>query len=285
MTAGVFLLVILAAFCHAGWNFTARKASGNLAAIWLGLWLGCVSIVPIILVIFISKDTGGFQNMGAYACIISTGLIHALYFGLVSVAYEYGEISLVYPVSRGSGIALTAALGWFLLNEKVSFIGACGIGIISLGVLSMGFLAYRHEGKTRSVLLSLGTGLSIVAYSLIDKVGVSYVSPIVYIWLMFLIAAVVLTPVVMRRYREKFTETLKKNIGYAAIIGLGSMGTYLMILFAFTIGPVGYIVSVREFSVVLGALSGAVFLNEKLTAGKLVAITAITIGMICIKAG
>ncbi len=283
MTLYIFLLVIFSAFCHATWNFAARKAAGNLMAIWLGLWIGCAVILPAAIGVVILNGMCAAAELPAISCILATGLIHIVYFRLLAAAYEEGEISLVYPIARGSGIALTAILASFILQEHLTPLGALGIGLVCLGIFSLSTATRRRAEDVKAIRLALGIGASIVAYSIVDKLGVSYVHPIVYIWSMFLIMAVGLTPLLIRRYRGKLWQTARQYKGYAAIIGIGSAGTYLMILFAFTRGPVNYIVAVREFAVVLGALAGIVFLKERLTLVKVVAICVIVIGIIAIK--
>jgi uncharacterized membrane protein len=285
MTLYIFLLVIFSAFCHATWNFAARKAAGNLMAIWLGLWIGCAVILPAAVGVVIHDGMRTLAELPAISCILATGLIHIVYFRLLAAAYEEGEISLVYPIARGSGIALTAILASFILLEHLTLLGALGIGLICLGIFSLSTATHRRAEDVKAIRLALGIGASIVAYSIVDKLGVSYVHPVLYIWSMFLIMAVGLTPVLIRRYRGKLWQTARQYRGYAAIIGIGSAGTYLMILFAFTRGPVNYIVAVREFAVVLGALAGIVFLKERLTLVKVLAIGVIVIGIIGIKLG
>jgi drug/metabolite transporter (DMT)-like permease len=285
MTVSVFLLVLFSAFCHATWNFAARKAAGNLMAIWLGLWIGCAAILPAALGIIIHDGVHTIAELPGISCIIATGLIHSVYFRLLAAAYAEGEISLVYPIARGSGIAFTAILAGLLLQEQLTLLGALGIGLVCLGIISLSRDAHRRADEAKAIRLALGIGTSIVAYSLVDKIGVGYIHPVVYIWSMFLIAGVTLTPLLVRRYRVRFAKEARQNIGYALIIGVGSVGTYLMILFAFTMGPVNYIVAVREFAVVLGALAGVVFLKERLTPMKALAICVIVIGIIGIKLG
>jgi uncharacterized membrane protein len=283
MTLYIFLLVIFSAFCHATWNFAARKAAGNLMAIWLGLWIGCAVILPGVIGVIIHDGMCATTQLPAISCILATGLIHIVYFRLLAAAYEEGEISLVYPIARGSGIALTAILAGFILQEPLTPLGALGIGLVCLGIFSLSTATRRRAEDVKAIRLALGIGATIVAYSIVDKIGVGYVHPVLYIWSMFLIMAIGLTPVLVRRYRGKLWETARQYKGYAAIIGIGSAGTYLMILFAFTRGPVNYIVAVREFAVVLGALAGIVFLKERLTLVKVVAICIIVIGIIAIK--
>jgi uncharacterized membrane protein len=285
MTAYVFLLVIFSAFCHATWNFAARKAAGNLMAIWLGLWIGCAVILPAATGLIIYRGIHATMQLRGLVCICATGLIHSVYFRLLAAAYEKGEISLVYPIARGSGIAFTAILAGLLLQEQFTLVGVIGICLVCSGIIALSREAHQRVDDRKAALLALCIGASIVAYSLVDKIGVGYIHPIVYIWSMFLIAGVTLTPLLVRRYYSGFAKEARKNIGYALIIGIGSVGTYLMILFAFTRGPVGYIVAVREFAVVLGALAGIIFLKERLTVAKAVAIGVIVIGIIGIKLG
>jgi len=283
MTSSVFLLVIISAFCHAAWNFTARKAAGNLVAIWLGLWFGSTLVLPYVIGIVVHKGLPETVPVQAIRYIIATGLIHAVYFRLLGAGYEHGEISLVYPIARGSGIALTAVLAGLLLKEAFTSLGVIGIGLISVGTISLSADIRRKADQTKAVALALCIGVSIVAYSLVDKMGVRYISPVVYIWSMLLIAATAMTPFVMKRWRGMLGQKARQSFRDAAIIGVGSAGTYLMILFAFAMGPVGYIVAVREFAVVLGALAGFIFLKERFTIRKMVAICIIVIGIISIK--
>jgi uncharacterized membrane protein len=212
-------------------------------------------------------------------------LIHSVYFRLLAAAYKEGEISLVYPIARGSGIAFTAILAGLLIKEQPAFLGALGIGLVCSGIISLSTGTHKRADDAQAARLALGIGASIVAYSLVDKIGVSYIHPLVYIWSMFLIAGIVLTPLLLRRSRGQLWQVAKQQSGYAAIIGIGSAGTYLMILFAFTRGPVNYIVAVREFAVVLGALAGIIFLKERCTMVKAVAICLIVMGILAIKLG
>ena len=296
MTLSVFILVLISAISHAAWNFAARKAAGNLVAMWLGLWIGCALVLPGVIGVVVYKGLPETVSAPAIICTIATGVIHAAYFRLVATGYEHGEISLVYPIARGSGIALTAILASLFFKEYFALLGCIGIGLISTGIMTLSLAARKtiqEKGPLEAtsslptppsvIKLALATGATIVAYSLVDKIGVGHVNPVVYIWCMFLLAAVFLTPFVVRRYRSKLRQTARQYLGYAVVIGAGSIGTYLMILFAFTMGPVGYIVAVREFAVVLGALAGMIFLKERFTIPKVIAILTIVIGIMCIK--
>jgi drug/metabolite transporter (DMT)-like permease len=285
MTIGIFTLVIAAALFHALWNFVARKVKGNLVIIWLALFAGCFALLPGIIVLAGLGRISLQVPATAVGYIIATGLIHGAYFNLLARAYERGEISVVYPILRGSGIGLTAILASLILKEEISAIGLTGIGLVFSGILLMGIPFLRRGAEADQYRLALCIGVSIAAYSLVDKVGVGKMTPVLYIWFMFLIAAAVLWPAVMKRHRGEVLHTARANPGHITIIGIGSIGTYLMILFALQLTPVSYIVAAREFSVVIGTLLGVVLLREQMTTLKAAAIVFITLGLLFIKAG
>ena len=111
---------------------------------------------------------------------------HTIYFWLLARAYKFGEISIVYPIARGSGIGLTGFLGWLILDENLNLPGIIGIGSICLGIFCIAFPLVKQTNSVKKGLISaLGVGATIVSYSLIDKVGVNIVNPIVYIFGMF----------------------------------------------------------------------------------------------------
>ena len=284
MESGVFVLVLLSAVGHAGWNLAARKVSGNFVVLWLSAWTGALALTPVVLVVAFRAASWSWTPVGV-ACVIATGVIHALYFIALARAYSSGEISVVYPIARGSGIGVTALLAWMLLSEEVSLPGALGIGLVFVGILVMGAPAFRRQGNVEGLRLALTVGLTIPAYSIIDKVGVSLVHPIVYIWFMYLLSALCLWPLIHWRHRGQAMGVWQQHRNYVLVIGLGASLTYLAILFAYQLGPVGYIAALREVAVVIGAVLGIVFLKEEVSLAKLVAVAAIAAGVICIKLG
>ena len=281
MSTEVWGLVLTAAVGHALWNFAARKVAGDAAVMWLSVVVG--ALVAVLLCAY-TWWQGAPQTLSwrGGLCLLATGIIHGLYFALLAAAYEHGEISLVYPVARGSGVGLTALVAWLVLDEDISPLGASGIALVLAGIFCLGAPALKHQ--TRGLQLALGVGLTIVCYSLVDKIGVGYVQPLYYIAGMWLIGTLVRAPWAVRRYRAGLLTAVRVHWPTIALIGVASLGTYLLILYAYTQGPVGYIVAVRESSVVLGALLGWCFLRERLTLLKATGILAIVAGLVLIKA-
>ncbi len=288
MSTELFVFVLLSAVLHATWNFVARQNAGDLTVFWWSLWISGLVLLPFVAGVAVSQGTAGFLAMMAdgWLYVVATGIIHSFYFLLLARAYQHGEISLVYPIARGSGIGLTGFLGWLLLGESLTLYGVSGIALICIGILSMGIsIVGRARDARRGFVSALGVGATIVSYSLVDKVGVSVVHPVVYIFGMFMLSAALVTPLVAVRDRGRLWRKLAETWRAAALIGIGSTAAYLMILFAMTVGQVGYIVALREFAVVLGAVLGFVFLKERITPLKVGSVVMIVAGLVFIKFG
>lgn len=279
MTEFTLAIVLLAATFHALWNFAAKKVAGNLSVLWLGICAASVLSWPFALSVYRPEEIA----LGSLACILATGVIHAFYFGLIAKAYQSGDISLVYPVARGTGVAGTGLLASLWLRESLALIGAVGIVAICLGTALLGSGPHSHREGFTAYLYALAVGLTIALYSVVDKLGVGLVHPIVYISSMFTLTALALLPYMSRRRRSECREALEQFKPYIGVIGAGSIGTYLMILFAYRLGPASYIVAVREFAVVIGALLGVIFLHEQMTPRKVAGMVAIVVGIILVK--
>ncbi|MBM3265733.1 MAG: EamA family transporter, partial [candidate division Zixibacteria bacterium] len=222
MTSSLFLLVLTAGVLHAVWNFVARRASGNLAIFWWSMWVGGLSMTPAIAWIGAERGADTLLDMlsKGYPCILATGTIHTFYFMLLGRAYRDGEISVVYPVARGSGIGITAFLGWLLLDEPITSTGLVGILLVSGGILSLGVNVVRLNPQAiHGFKSALGVGATIVGYSVIDKFGVQIVHPTLYITGMFLITALLMWPTVHTRFRGQLSGTLRS--GWRSILLIG----------------------------------------------------------------
>ena len=279
MTGLTFAMVLVAATFHALWNFAAKKVSGNLSVLWLGLCAASVLSWPFALSVYRAE---ALTSVGM-ACMLATGVIHAVYFGLIAQAYRCGDISLVYPVARGTGVAGTAVLAWLWLRESLTLVGVMGIAVICLGTALLGAGQRSHRDGWMAYLYALSVGLTIALYSVVDKLGVGIVHPIVYISSISTLAALILFPYIVWRRRLECRHALYQYKTFIGLIGLGSIGTYLMILYAFRLGPASYIVAVREFSVVIGALLGVILLHEQITLKKVVGMAAIVAGIVLVK--
>jgi len=279
MSTSLLLIILLAALIHAIWNFFAKKTGGSLTVLWLGAMVSTLWMTPIAVGVQAGRS---FSMHGLYIALVS-GCVHTVYWWSLAHMYRRGDISLSYPIARGTGV-LGAALGSTLfLHEPLSLAGAAGIALVCAGVFALGFQRRIEPVRTRVVLLALLTGLSITSYVLLDDHGVNYMAPPVYLAIETGVGVLILLIVGWRRLRASASKAYRRYERTVWIVGFGSPLTYLIILYAYSRGPVGYVVAAREFSVVFAALLGARFLKEHISARRWAGIILVAGGMVMIK--
>ncbi len=286
MSGLALTIVLTAAFLHAGWNYLLKKSQKKIVFIWWFLLIALVIYFPMFLY-FWPKTIISAQG---WTCVAATGLLHFLYFWFMGGAYERGDLSLVYPLSRGSGPLFVPFFAVVLIHEQISLFGAFGIALVIFGIYLIHltsfsiqsflepFLALRGGGS----LWALCTGGTIAAYSLVDKVGVGFVHPPVYIYLMLAITWLLLSPYVLAKKRMWLKKEWIINRYTILVVGVLVLGTYLIVLFAMQMTKVSYVVAVREVSIVFSTLYGTICLKEKHGSQKLAGACFITLGVVSI---
>lgn len=281
MPLQAFILVLISTVLHAAWNFAVRKASGSLAVLWVGKWFAVALCLPAVCYFPLETDAVA----AAWPFMAATGLAHTVYFLMLAKAYEEGEISVVYPLARGTGVGGTALAAWILIDERLTIPGMTGIATVLLGIILLGVADLRTPKNRRSIAYALLVGATIAVYSVVDKQGVSHIHPVHYVFALFFIPGVLLSPYVLLRHRPAVVRTWHGLKRYALWVGPGSMVTYLLVLFAMRVGKISYILAVREFSVVIGAALGVLFLGERFGWHKAAGIAAIVLGLTLVKLG
>lgn len=291
MNLPIFLLALSSGALHAVWNFFSKKKSDELPVMLMGVWLANITLLPFSLYIIAQE---GF-SMGIFSFAIISALSDIAYYFCVMYSYREGELSMMYPVARGTGVVLVAIFSMIIFQEQIAFQAVIGIALVIAGIFSCaikeGFSRKVLADSVKSMKYAFLLGCTVVVYTLIDRAGVQQYNPILYLNLTGVISAAILSPVVLKKDLrtvkgiKKFFQTEGK---YAAIIGYGITGSYLIILFiyaCFAEAKTSYITPIREFSVVIGAILGFVFLNEKITLNKIIGIVTILLGVIMIKIG
>lgn len=261
------LLVIASAFIHAFWNMLAKRAMDKVSFLWWALTLS----LGIFTFFFFAL---GYHHVSipskGFLFIFCSAVLHALYFTSLGFAYDRGDLSLVYPIARSAPIFVLMWAIW-LLGEKLSIPGILGILIVVFGTYIIGFptlsITYLVRPiillKDRSYQLAWLTALIISLYSVNDKVGVHYVPPFSYLFLLTVLMCFVGVPFVVMRKKEMFFREWTRN---RKPIILGSIlipSSYLLILYAMTISEVSYIVAIRQSSTVFAVLMGSHILKEE----------------------
>ena len=281
MSGSAIALVVCAAVLHAIWNALAKRAENQFAFLWSSVSLATLLLLPIGLV----RLSGEGAPMAGLPFVASSVGIHALYFWALGRSYRHGDFSRVYPMARGLGVAIVPLIALPVFGERLSWLGSLGIGLIVLGIVTLG----RNPSQARSAGGRIGagtawaivTGLTIAGYSLVDKAGVARLHPIPYIALMGLGLSVVLSPVVLADRRALVHEWRRRwrTILIASAMNLTS---YLLVLFAFRLSKVGYVVASRELSILFSAFIGSLWLGEGRLAPRLAGASVVLAGVICV---
>jgi len=191
-------LVVCAAVLHAIWNALAKRADNQFVFLWSSVSLATLLLLPFGLVRFPFEGTAA----AGLPFVAASVAIHALYFYALGRSYRHGDFSRVYPMARGLGVALVPVIALPVFGERLSWLGALGVGLVVLGIAALSVIpsavpASAATGIGAGTVWALVTGLTIAAYSLVDKAGVARLHPMPYIALMGLGLSVLLAPVVL----------------------------------------------------------------------------------------
>jgi drug/metabolite transporter (DMT)-like permease len=282
-------LVLLAAFTHASWNLLAKQAQDKLAFLWCALLVSSIVFLPLGLWLALSRPV----SMLGWSIVVVTCVLETAYFWALSQAYRFGDLSLVYPVARGVGPLLVPLLGVIVLGERLAWLAVVGIALIVLGVVVSHLPSLSRSGlrtlagalTQRGTRYALLTGVCIAAYSIVDKVGVSLVPPLLYAYCVHIGSALGLAAIVLGRNRSAIFTEWQRNRGNVAVVGILSPLTYVLVLSAMTFTPVSLVAPAREISVVIGALLGAVVLHESYGQERLLGSAFIAAGLVLLVAG
>ena len=285
MSIGVLSLVLAAAFAHAGWNFLAKGAEGGAAFVWLAALIGTLIYLPVVAIVHAS--TSGQFRLEALGLMAGSGVLHSVYFVLLQRGYATGDLSLVYPLARGTGPLLSGAAAIAFLGERPSALALAGALTIVAAVLS--FVVRPgdslRQGTGAAIAFALGTGVAIAGYTLWDKhaVGSAGLSPVVYNWGSQLVVVLILTPNVLRGHRLRAVWSGSR--GRALGVGILSPLAYVLVLYALARAPVSVVAPARETSILIGTLLGTTVLAEGDTKRRMITAGAILLGVIALALG
>ena len=286
MTSFALLLILGAAFIHATWNFLNKHAAGHATFTWLVALLSALLYAPATITVIEVWEIE--ISSVAVGLITGSAALHTAYFVLLNQAYRVGDLSLVYPMARGTGPLLAAIAAILFLGERPSLLAVIGALLIVGGaiVLTTNPARLRQKEARDAVMFALVTGLFIAAYTLWDKQSVSRfgVSPIVLDWGANVGRALFLTPVALK-YPDhvvvEWREHTYEAIGCAVLIPLA----YILVLTAMRFTPVSYVAPAREISILIGTAMGTRFLGEPDARRKLAGASAMVLGVVGLATG
>jgi drug/metabolite transporter (DMT)-like permease len=289
-------LVLAAAIAHASWNLFGKQAASTGAAFFIWLIAVCVTAgyLPVVAITWLV--THPHLNGMNWLFLAGTGVLHAGYFLFLQLGYRLGDLSLAYPIGRGTGALLAALAGIVLLGERPGLVTAAGIAAIIAGVVVLGMparlttagqiSAARDPASRAAIAFACTTGVFIACYTIWDKyaVAIIHTEPVLQGYAGFPVMALVFTPIVLRdrqRLAQVWRSFRPQVIGAALLSPLA----YMLVLIALSFTAVSVVAPAREVSVLFGVMLGRRLLGEGNLARRLAAAAAIVAGIIAVAVG
>ena len=272
--------VLLAACTHATWNLAAKRAASSNHFVWMYSALSVCLYTPI--VIWIVWTTRPQFQLIHWLALSATAVLHIGYSLMLQAGYRASDLSLVYPLARGSGPLLSFFLAVFILGERITWISVAGVLLIVSGiVLVSGMLNESHKAPRAGILFGIGTGMFTAAYTINDgwAVKVLMISPFIIDYSGNLVRMLVLSP---RAWFDRATvqREMREYARPVAIVSvLGPLG-YVLVLFAMQIAPISHVAPARELATLIGTYFGARMLKEKAAPARLAGALCLVIGVI-----
>jgi len=286
VTAAALGLVLAGAFIHALWNLIAKRVQAGAAFVCLFSLVAVCVYFPLAVAIVLWQR----PHIGPVQLIFigGTAVLHTGYFLALQQGYRLGDLSLVYPIARGTGPMLTTAAAIAFFGERPGPIALAGTALIGGGIilLTTGPDAWRRPNARQAAAYALFTGLFIAGYSLWDKRAVTTfaIPPVVLDWGDNLGRAVILAPVALAR-GAGLPDVWRRYRREIVLVGALSPMPYILVLSAMVFTPVSYVAPAREISILVGALMGTRLLAEGDAGRRLVAAGAMVAGLAALAVG
>ena len=274
----VFVTVLFSAILHAIWNSMASKYKNknvSIPAIVYGHVPAC-----IIAIIFLP-----LPSIESFPYIIASALVHQGYQNFLLSAYQTGKFTTVYPIARGFGPLVATIISVIFLGVYLKVLTILSILLISTGVILIGLFSKSVLKNNKILYTSLGTGVFIGIYSVIDGHGarisesaVSYMS-----WVFIFSALFFPIALHLRKQKNILKKTLTEGKFVFWIGGSFSYIAYVITVWAFTKAPIPMVSALRESSIIFAILIGYFYLKDKINIYKIISILLIFIGVIGLK--
>jgi drug/metabolite transporter (DMT)-like permease len=272
-------LVLGAAVFHSAWNLALKSEPRRLEASLLALGAAVVLSAPVLLFHPLSE-----VSARAWGLVLLSGAFETAYLLTLTAAYEVGDLSLVYPIARGSAPLVVAPLAVWVLGERLSASGLCGIALVVAGIFATHSGLFRSAaaaGARPAAALAALTGVMIAGYSLVNKVGVGTTPVALWAFLVLSVDTILLFVVLRVRGGLQWPRAGAAR-WRAAAIGVLMLAAYLAILTALSLAPVSYVVAGREVSIVVTALAGALLLHERHSRRRIAGAVVIFAGLVAL---
>ena len=251
----IFILILVSALCHAVWSAIIKSSKNPLSL------MGITSVLEVTIFLHLTF-TVQFPTLEVWYFLIATVIIHVFYRLNVIYSYRYGDLSYIYPISRGSSCLFVAIISILFLSSDISVAGFVGILIVCIGLFLISY-SKNLSFNFRGFALAISTAILITAYTLVDGVGVRLSeNGFSYIYWLFTLNGIPLLIIgLISKDGLRKRETYTFRSGIAA--GVFATSSYAIVVWSMQFIEIAYVSSIREISIVFAAIIGMLFLFEK----------------------
>jgi len=257
------ILVLASGMAHAVWSMFTKRSLNKSVFLWSIMMIPTVLLLPV-LVVELSRES---LPVSAYALLIVSMALQALYSWLLSQTYELGDLSQIYPIMRGTSTLLVPLIGVAFLGERLSGFGWLGIACMIVGFIVLSGVGSR-KGQAGSemkgakpVLMALCVGLCTTSYVFVDKLNLQHISPLALLEVTNIGFVAGLTPALLAS--AGLRQEWKVNRSTILLGALLNPGSYLLFLFALEQAPMARLGPLREVGTVFAAFLGIWLLKEQ----------------------
>jgi drug/metabolite transporter (DMT)-like permease len=249
----IVALCLLAAGMHATWNVLLKGSPDPLPSATRAVVSSAALLAPLVLVAWLLAGRPGLPS-SAWLVVIASAAAELVYFVFLSRAYQAGELSVVYPIARGTGPVVAVTGGLLILGEHLSTLELVGVFVLLAGIW-----AVRRPSAGDAVGLAVITGIAIGTYTVLDRVGVRLGPVWLFAWVLWATMGLFLTAWT----RAKPLGDLVQPAGrQSMVIGLLMVGAYSCVLVALSVAPVSVVAPLRESAIVLVSAWGILKMKE-----------------------
>jgi len=245
-----------------------------------------IGIGPVLLAEFVSDPI--LPHIWVY--LLAAGMFQGLYFLGLSLGYRTGDFSMVYPLARGLPVVLVA-LSDLVLGNAPNLLGWLGIIFVTVGCAVLPLNSLRDfklaHYRSKAVAFTLITAAATAGYSIADSAAAKAMPSSLYTALRYGMLELFLSWAFYQLLLVVFRvpQPAQQAIDWRRAVTIGALlfGAYSLVLWAYQLGShPSYVVAMRQFSIVLGVIAGALFFRESAKRLRLVAALTITLGGIWI---
>ena len=255
MTLSVLALVLAAAITHAVWNAWLKISGDRLVAL-------ATLAAGWTMVGFVSLYWVGTPVREVWSLLGISTLVHTVYALTLIRAYGHGNLSVTYPIARGTGPLVVAIVSAFFFGDVL---GVQGFAAVLLIVAGVAWLGIPHDTQSMTgVLLSVITGILIGTYTLLDGYsGRLGDSPHAYVAWLLILTGIPIMLIAARVRGSAIAGLIRPVLPRGIVGGVVSAVSYWAVIWAMSVAPMGLVAAVRETSVIFAALFGGALLKER----------------------